>query len=448
MGQRFVSADRDQEFLLPPSLRDWLPAGHLAWFVIDAVDQLDLAAFYGVYREDGQGRPAHDPAVMVALVLFSYAVGVRSSRQVERRCVEDVATRVIAANLTPDHATIARFRARHEQALGDLFGQVLGLCSKAGMLRAGTIAVDGTKLSANASMEANRTLEGLREEARRAVAEAGEVDALEDRLFGDARGDELPAELADPATRAERIKRLLGEMEADRAEAEAGQADKVAAYEAKVADGRRPRGKPPARKLPHKVERALPKKVNLTDPDSRVVNDKGALIQGYNAQAAVADGQIIVAVTIAEDANDRRQLEPVVQAAQHELQAAGIKQRIDEVLADTGYWNTEQMDALKDLDITTIIALTAGRNEVAPRKNKPPQGPHAERIGALLATDNGKTRYAQRKQIVEPVFAHIKYLRGITRLSRRGKQAVQAEWQLIATTHNLLKLHRSAAATS
>lgn len=432
---------------MPPSLRDWLPAGHLAWFVIDAVDQLNLGAFYGVYREDGQGRPAHDPAVMVALVLFSYAVGVRSARQVERRCLEDVATRVIAANLTPDHATIARFRARHEQALGDLFGQVLELCSKAGMLRAGTIAVDGTKLSANASMEANRTFEGLREEARRVVAEAGEVDAREDLLFGDARGDELPAELADPATRAERIKRLLGEMKADRAEAEAGQAAKVAAYEAKVADGRRPRGRPPARKLPHKVERALPKKVNLTDPDSRVVNDKGALTQGYNAQAAVADGQIIVAVTIADDADDKRQLQPVVQAARDMLQAAGIDQRI-EVLADTGYWNTEQMDALHDQGVSTIIAPTAGRNEVSPRKNKPPQGPHAVRIVALLTSDDGKARYARRKQIIEPVFAHIKHLRGITRLSRRGKQAVEAEWQLIATTHNLLKLYRSPLAAS
>lgn len=448
MAQRFVSANREQDFLMPPSLRDWLPAGHLAWFVIDAVDQLDLAAFYGVYRDDGQGRPAHDPAVMVALLLFSYAVGVRSSRQVERRCVEDVATRVIAANLTPDHATIARFRVRHEQALADLFGQVLGLCAKAGLLRAGTIAVDGTKLSANASMEANRTLEGLREEAARAVAEAGEVDAREDGLFGDARGDELPSELADPATRAERVKQLLEEMEGERAEAEAAQAAKVAAYEAKVAEGRRPRGKPPGRKLPHKVERALPKKVNLTDSDSRVVNDKGALTQGYNAQAAVAEGQIIVAVQVAEDTNDRRQLEPVVGAAQHELQAAGIGQRIDKVLADTGYWNTEQMDALQDQGVTTIIAPTAGRNEVAPRKNKPPQGPHAERIGALLATDDGKTLYAKRKQIVEPVFAYVKHLRGITRLSRRGKQAVEAEWQLIATTHNLLKLHRSPQTAS
>jgi transposase len=448
MAQRFVSADRDQEFLLAPSLRDWLPAGHLAWFVLDAVEQLDLAAFYGEYRADGQGRPAHDPGVMVALLLFSYAVGVRSSRQIERRCVEDVPTRVIAANLTPDHATIARFRARHEQALGDLFGQVLGLCAKAGLLRAGTIAVDGTKLHANASLGANRTVEGLREDARRAVAGAGEIDAREDRLFGQARGDELPGELADPATRAGRIKQLLDELEGERAAAQAAQDAKVDAYEAKVAAGRRPTGKPPGRELPSKVERGLPKKVNLTDPDSRIVSDKGALAQGFNVQAAVADGQIVVAVTIAQDANDKRQLQPVVDAAQRELKAAGVEQAIGEVLADTGYWNAEQMDALGDQGITTIIAPTAGRNEISPRKNKPPQGPHADRIGALLATDDGKGLYAKRKQIVEPVFAHIKHLRGITRFSRRGRQAVQAEWQLIAATHNLLKLHRSPLAAN
>ena len=160
MGQNFIVADRDQVLLLPPDLRSWLPDGHLALFVIDAVEELDLAAFYGAYRWDGRGRPAYDPAVMVALVLYAYAKGVRSAREIERRCVEDVAFRVLAASLAPDHATIARFRAQHEQALGELFGQVLGLCAQAGMVRAGVVAVDSTKLEANASGLANRTYEG------------------------------------------------------------------------------------------------------------------------------------------------------------------------------------------------------------------------------------------------------------------------------------------------
>jgi transposase len=296
MGQRFLVADRDQEWLLPPSLRDWLPAGHLAWFVIDAVEQLDLHAFYSVYRDDGQGRAAHDPAVMVALLVFSYAVGVRSSRAIERRCVEDVASRVVAGNLAPDHATIARFRGRHEQALAALFGQVLGLCAKAGLVRAGTVAVDGTKLRADASLGANRMVEALREEARRILGEAAEADAREDECFGERRGDELPAELADPATRAGRIGELLEEIDAERHAAEAEQAAKVAAFQARIEQtGKRPVGRAPTPELPDKVERALPKKVNLTDPDSRIVRDKGALIEGYNAQAVVADGQIILA---------------------------------------------------------------------------------------------------------------------------------------------------------
>src|SRR5919109_387464 len=191
MAQNFVACDRDQELLLPPSLRDWLPEGHLAWFVIDAVAQLDLGAFYAVYRADGHGRPAHDPAMMVALLLYGYAVGERSSRRLERRCVEDVAARVICANQAPDHATIARFRQRHEAALAGLFSEVLALCAQAGLVRVGVIAVDGTKVAANAAPQATRDYEQV---AREILAEADQVDAEEDERFGEAR-DELPPEL-------------------------------------------------------------------------------------------------------------------------------------------------------------------------------------------------------------------------------------------------------------
>ena len=203
--------------LLPPDLRDWVPAGHLAHFVLETVERLDLTAFYGDYRADGNGRPAHDPAMMVALVLYAYAVGERSSRRIERRCVEDVAFRVIAANRQPDHATVARFRVRHAERLADLFGDVLVLCARAGLVSVGTVALDGTKLAANASLGANRGYEALRRGAARIVQEAGDVDAAEDELYGDARGDELPAELANPATRRERIERALAEIEAEHA---------------------------------------------------------------------------------------------------------------------------------------------------------------------------------------------------------------------------------------
>jgi transposase len=193
MAQNFLACDRDQELLLPPSLRDWLPEGHLAWFVIDAVAQLDLSAFHAAYRADGHGRAAHDPTMMVALLLYGYAIGERSSRRLERRWVEDVATRVICANQTPDHTTIARFRQRHESALAELFGEVVALCAEAGLVRVGVIAVDGTKVAANAAPQATRDYEQV---AREILAEAEAVDADEDERFGEARGDELPPELA------------------------------------------------------------------------------------------------------------------------------------------------------------------------------------------------------------------------------------------------------------
>src|SRR4051812_8896327 len=193
MAQNFLACDRDQELLLPPSLREWLAEGHLAWFVIDAVAALDLRPFYAVYRDNGQGRAAHDPAMMVALLLYSYAIGERSSRRIERRCVEDVASRVICANQRPDHTTVARFRQRHETPLAELFGEVLALCAEAGLVRVGVVAVDGTKVHANASERATRSYEEI---AREILEDAAAVDAEEDERFGDACGDELPGELA------------------------------------------------------------------------------------------------------------------------------------------------------------------------------------------------------------------------------------------------------------
>src|ERR671925_345692 len=185
MARNFLACDRDQDLLLPPSLREWLPEGHLAWLVIDAVAAFDLSAFYAAYRADGHGRPAHDPVMMVALLLYGYAIGERSSRRLERRCVEDVATRVICANHAPDHTTIARFRQRHETALAELFGEVLALCAEAGLVRVGVIAVDGTKVHANASERATRSYEEI---AREILEDAAAVDAEEDERLGDARG--------------------------------------------------------------------------------------------------------------------------------------------------------------------------------------------------------------------------------------------------------------------
>jgi transposase len=210
MGQNFIACDREQVFLMPPDVREWLPESHLAWFVIDAVEEMDLAAFYAVYRADGHGRPAYEPAMMVALLLYAYARGTRSSRAIECACEEDVAYRVIAAQQRPDHATIARFLERHEDALAALFAAVLGLCAQAGLARVGVVAIDGTKVLANASRDANLDYEQI---AREILADAQAVDAAEDELYGEARGDELPPELASAQGRRKWLREAQRELD-------------------------------------------------------------------------------------------------------------------------------------------------------------------------------------------------------------------------------------------
>jgi transposase len=213
VAYNFRRGDRDQAFLLPPDLRDWLPKGHLAWFVLDVVDQLDLAPFYRAHRDDGHGHPAYDPKTLLGVLLYAYAIGVRSSRQIQRRCHEDVAFRVLAANQTPDHVTIARFRVRHEQALAGFLVQSLRLCAVAGMVRLGTVALDGTKLAANAAERANRTHDKLEDEVAEILRQAAEADQHEDGEHGDARGDELPAALASKAGRLARLRQAKALLE-------------------------------------------------------------------------------------------------------------------------------------------------------------------------------------------------------------------------------------------
>jgi transposase len=438
MAQNFLSCDREQDFLMPPSVRDWLPDGHLAWYLLDVVERLDLEAFYREYRADGSGRPAHDPAMMVALLLYAYCVGERSSRRIERRCVEDVAFRVIAANRAPDHTTISRFRQRHAERLAELFVGVLALCAKAGLVRVGTVAVDGTKLAANAGLSANRGYERIRAEVERILAEADAVDAAEDARLGDARGDELPGELADPVTRRERLERAKRELEAE-------QAARVAEHEAMLArraerrerTGRRPPGRPPGdgpgSEPPADARR------NITDPDSRIMRDHGALVQAYNAQAVVGERQIIIAADVTGSPNDSNQLLPMLRAAREHLHAIGHDEKIRCVLADGGYWNHADIASARQ---SAVVVIPPGDLHNRRRRRRPNQGPEADRINKILATAAGKRLYRRRAELVEPVFAHTKHTRAITRFSRRGHTAVRAEWRLIAATHNLLKLFR------
>src|SRR5919197_3902527 len=218
MAYNFLRGGHDQPFLLPPDLRDWLPAGHLAWFILDAVDQLDLASFYRQHRDDGHGHPAYDPKLLLGVLLYGYCLGVRSSPQLERRCTEDLAFRVLAANQSPDHVTIARFRVRHEAALAGFLVESLKLCAAAGMVRVGTVALDGTKLAGNAADKANRTHDKLQAEVAEILRQAAELDQHEDHLFGDARGDELPEALASKASRLARLRQAKARLEAEAAE--------------------------------------------------------------------------------------------------------------------------------------------------------------------------------------------------------------------------------------
>jgi transposase len=439
MAQNFLSCDREQVLLLAPDMSEWLPADHLARFVIETVAELDLARIYGYYRQDGRGRAAHDPAMMVALVLYAYAAGVTSSRAIERRCVDDVAFRFISANRQPDHATVARFLIRHRAAISELFFDVLALCRRAGMINVGMVAVDSTKLAANASADQNRTLDGLRAEAQRIIEEAIETDRREDELSGDKRGDELPDELANPATRKARIKELLEQARQEREAARGDRERLLAEHQEHLArTGKRKPGRPakPDRQVNRGQDRLLTKKYNVTDPDSVIVRHRGMLMQGYTVQTAVADGQVILAAQAVGNSSDGGKLQPTVETAISNLARIDHPDHIEQVLADTGYWDNVQPRRLTDRGMRVLVPPHSRARSA-----------DAQQMRQQLGTPEAQFDYGCRKQIIEPVFAHWKHIRGITRVWRRGKTAVQAEIDLIATTHNLLKLYRATPTT-
>ena len=455
MARNFIACDREQVLLLPPDMREWLPEGHLAWFVIEAVCELDLEGFYARYRHDGWGRAAYDPGMMLALTLYAYAVGVRSARQIERRCHEDVAFRVVSGDRQPDHATIARFRADHEEAISGLFSQVLALCAEAGMGSVGRIAIDSTKLAADASRFATRSYESI---ARGILEEAKRIDAAEDELYGSARGDELPPELRTRAGRLAKLREAKARLEEEKARREgeerARSADRARREAEAAARGKRPTGRPP-KPAGERKERPRPLRTNLTDADSRLVKTPRGFVQGYSAQAVVSDDHLVVAAEIVEEAGDARQLEPMVDAAKRELEAAGIAERPEVVLADAGYFNSSQITALEDDGLEVLVATRSGSagkraeqdSGLRPAPPKPKLGSVRERMTQALASEESKRKYKRRGALVEPVFGDIKSNRGCDRLSRRGRNAARSEWRLLAATHNLLRLWRSLAAS-
>src|SRR3954454_8084044 len=459
MPQNFLACDREQELLLPPSLREWLPESHLAWCVIDAVGEFVLAAFYRAYRADGWGRAAHEPAMMIALLLYAYAVGERSSRRIERHCEQDVAFRVIAANRVPDHATIARFRGRHEAALADLFGEVLALCAEAGLVEVGVIAVDGTKVHANASQHASRDYEQI---AAEILAEADAVDRAEDERYGERRGDELPQEFSTaqgrrgwlreakkrleerraeesrpiPGPRPQRLQEAKRRLEQEhRVECQANADYEAYRARGRMKDGRR-FGKAPTPFAPPAVPDG---KVNVSDPDSRNVKTPRGWVQGYNAQAVCNEHQIVLAAEISVSSADFGLLGPMVAAAERELTAAGITTAPGVVLGDAGYWHGEQMDELTGRGVQVLIPPDGAARRAARPGWK--SGLYAFMRRVWEGEIPGEL-YRRRQVMVEPIFADTKFNRRIDRFLRRGRSAARSEWRLITAGGNLLKLHR------
>lgn len=453
MGYNLLGWDREQGYLMPPSVREWLSEGHLAWFIVDAVEEMDLSGFYGGYRNDGWGAAAYDPELMVGVLLYGYCLGLRSSRRIARALEEDVGFRVVAANQQPDFRTICRFRAEHEKALEELFVEVLRLCHEAGLVKLGVVALDGTKVAANAALAANRSHQAIKEEVQRMLAEAKATDAEEDAHYGpERRGDELPEGLG---RRADRLKRLKEAKERLQREAEAAAKAVKEHLEQRRADeeatGKKKRGRKPEVIEPLPTDEA---KANTTDPDSRIMKTGQGYVQGYNAQAVVSEDQIIVAVGVTQEANDVQQLEPMLQTMEHTLEAAGIEDRPKAGLADAGYWSEANIRACSCPEMPELLIATTKdwkqrkmlREKGCPRGRMPKGLSPRDRMERKLLTKRGRALYKKRGVLVEPVFGQVKEGQGFRRFMRRGLGAAQSEWSLAGMSHNLLKLWRSGQA--
>jgi len=435
MGKNYRAYLPDQDFLLPPSLRKWLPENHLVYFVSDVVDNLDLSGLDAVYGDEQRGQPPYDPRMMTKVLVYGYCVGVFSSRRIERRLAEDVGFRVLAAGNAPNFRTIADFRKLHLATLAGLFEEVLKIALEAGALKLGRVALDGTKLKANASkhkaMSYGRMQERqrqLRAEVRELLAQAEATDAAEDAHYGvDRRGDELPAELQRRETRLKKIREAKRALE----ERVRQQAEKAGAPRAEVAQA-----KPTAKE-----------QYNFTDPESRLMKGSDGFVQGYNAQAAVEPSlQLIVGQMVTAAANDKEQLEPRMQVIE---QQSG--QRPAGILADSGYCsekNLEYLAATGQSGPMINAYIASGKHKHNEYRQPCPRGPlpqHVTRVQRMrrkLQTKAGRAVYAARKTIVEPVFGQIKQARGFRHFLLRGLAKVRGEWALVCLTHNILKLHR------
>jgi len=459
MGQNFFPDTVDQTLLFPPSLHDWLPEGHLARFLVDVVSTLDLSSIYKSYEEkDGRGQAAYAPEMMVRLLLYGYATGIYSSRKMQSRTYEDVAFRYLSGDQHPDHATIAEFRKRHLEALSGLFTQALLLCSEAGLVKLGHVAIDGTKIKANASKHKAMSYKGMNEAEARLKQEidallAGveKIDAEEDaRLGKDRQGDELPEELQRRESRLKKLQEAKAALEkAAREQAE----QKRSETEQKLAErqedeqrsGRKKRGRKPELPDPEQARPDDTVQRNFVDPESRIMPDggnKGSFLQGYNAQIAVdSQSQVIVAAEVTQETNDKKQLLPMIAQI-----VTNLDQKPEKISADTGYFSEANVtdESVQDVDLYVATDRDKhGSPETASSEPLPLDASPKQTMRSKLRTEAGREVYKMRKAIVEPVFGQIKELRGFRRFSLRGKQNVRCEWRLVCAVSNLLKLFRS-----
>ena len=454
----FKSYELDQIFLMPPSIRDWLPEEHLANFISDVVDEMDLSAFYRAYAgEDDRGRPAYQPVMLVKLLLYAYCTGKPSSRKIEKATYEDVAYRILAANQHPDHDTIAAFRRRHLQDLAALFLQVLALCQESGLVKLGHVALDGTKIKANASkhkaMSYDRMCETekkLVEEIARLLKLAEEVDVAEDQQIGKGKSEtDLPAELARRESRLAKIreaKQALEEEAKARAEAQAEEA-RAKIEERKRQEqetGKKLGGSQPKIPEPEEAKPEPKAQRNFTDPDSRIMKDGSSkgFEQAYNAQIVVdGEAQVIVAADLTQEANDKQQLVPMLLKVEE-----NTGQEPEKASADSGYFSEKNItsEQLKNVDLyVPPDRQKHGQQENIVAGTADPTLTIQDQMRHKLRTADGQAVYKLRKAIVEPVFGQIKEARGLRRFSFRGKLNVRAEWLIICLTHNLLKLFRA-----
>jgi transposase len=420
----------DQMFLLPPSLRDWLPENHLSYFVSDIIDSLNLEAIESYYEKSDRGQPPYHPRMMTKVLVYAYCVGIYSSRKIQKRLVEDVAFRVLAAGNQPDFRTISDFRKIHYRALEDIFQQVLRLAMKAGAIKLGSVALDGSKVKANASkhkamsygrMKAEERT--LRKEVKKLLARAKAADDEEDTWYGkDKSGDELPEELNRRESRLKRIREAKRALEQQaREEAEESGKSKEEAKKAKPKD---------------KAQ------YNFSDPESRIMKGSDGFVQAYNAQVAVESiSQLIVGQTVTQEPNDKQQVAPMVANIKKQ---AGKKPK--EMLADSGYCSEQNLKYLEKKNIDAYVATDRkkhGSQRVACKRGPLPKGAtRVDKMKRKLQTKEGAEIYAARKSIVEPVFGQIKHARGFRQFLMRGVEKVKAEWALVCATHNILKMYR------